>query len=120
MRVAKDVLLQRLKENRDKHQEVYEEAMEGWKRAFTKKLQDALEKLTNGESVEPSSIYLQKPRSHTDEYDKAVCMIEASLDLEFELRADDFDQYFCDNWSWKEQFVNNATDYGAKLGRVRR
>jgi len=40
-------------------------------------------------------------------------MLEASLDEELELSANEFQQYMQDNWSWKRSFAMSSAKYGA-------
>ena len=48
-------------------------------------------------------------------YDRAIKMMELSVDEEIELSEHEFDQYVMDNWSFNHDLLRTATFYGKGL-----
>lgn len=112
VRMDKERLLERIKKNRDEHRKIYEEAMEGWKRAVITALEQATKDALEGKAYH-ISFHLPQPEDHTDEYDTVIELLEASLDDEFELTYGQFSNYVLDKWGWQHHFLDNASGYGS-------
>ena len=108
VRVDKDFLLTKLKENRKQHKIMYEEAMGGWQKQMIDMLKGEIKKVEKDKTYTPN-MYLSKPYSHVKDYDKVIGILEASLDEEFELSSDDFSRYVQDEWAWKGDFVTTVS-----------
>ena len=106
VRISKDELIERLKENRAKHRAEFEEGIEAYRAAVIKELEDQLERALKGQDIQRFSL-LQQPEDHTSDYDHALDLLEMSLDEEIELTADDFARYVRDDWGWKKQFASS-------------
>jgi hypothetical protein len=132
--VAKrEVLLNKLKENRDKHNAIYDAAVSGYylkiadeldfKKSvaeklileYDKKKKLALEKQQFSSvfkvSFNPTQFSAAKPESHVQDYDKAILMLELSIYDSFNLTGQEFERYVMNNWEWKNSFISNATPY---------
>lgn len=125
--VRKDDLLEVLKENREKHYDLYEKALKGYKDKVREELNDALERarervdeyLTKVEAgqVLDISLYvgpranLPMPKEHTEDYDRAIKMVEMSVDDTLELTEVEFAELVMDDWGWKSQFIQTSTSY---------
>jgi len=77
VKVGKDELLAKLKENRDKHHKIWREALEGYREAVIAALDQRLQEVREGKKVS-HVIRLQQPEDHTTEYDEAITMLEGS------------------------------------------
>lgn len=64
----------------------------------------------------PSSIYyhgfswnnglnLQYPENHTNDYERAIRMMNSSIYEEVQLTVAQYDQYVLNNWEWKNKFL---------------
>lgn len=106
----KKEVLRRIKENRDKHAEDYEEAMKGFKEALQELLTEKLDMLANGD-IPSLDIDLREPFHHLKEYDRMVDMLELTEETEITLTHYDFSKYVRDEWDWKEDFVNISNMY---------
>jgi hypothetical protein len=55
------------------------------------------------------------PVSYADSYNRAIRMLELSVDTVIELEEQIFNQLVLDEWSWKRTFVANATMYKSSM-----
>lgn len=99
--IKTDDLLAKLKENRDKHIQTYQDAVEGYQKISEEKLTKALKKVQSGEMI--SSVKLSVPRSHEEQYDEAIAMLEMSVDKETKLSRYEFNNYVLDSWVSSEE-----------------
>lgn len=112
VRVNKDDLLARIKKNRDEHRQIFEEALEGWKKAVIKALEEAYQDALQGKEFR-LHVGLVRPEDHTDQYDTVIELLGMSLDDELELTQNDFACYALDKWAWQAQFLTTSMDYGS-------
>lgn len=110
VRISKEFLLEKLKENRETHKAQFEAALNGWHVEVIKSLESTIERVKKDKRHNPN-FYLPMPENHTTEYDQVIEMVEASLDKEFELTTSEFAQYVRDDWGWKADFINVANSY---------
>ena len=108
VKVLKTKLIGILIENRAKHREMFEKAVEGYKTAAVSWLENMLEEVKKGE--QPYLTFRQPvPFDATKEYDLRIKMLEMSLDTEITLDEQEFNQFVCDNWAWAQQsFAANS------------
>jgi hypothetical protein len=123
VKMSKEVLLGAVKENKERHVALYNEAVTDYK---TKSLEllavkqkefkataDALKKKVENSDKPvlltlPHSLLnvseVKFPTSHEKDYDKIIRMLELSVDEQITLSDQDFEQYVLDQWSWKGEF----------------
>ena len=112
--VSKSELLRKVRENRETHIREYVEADEGWIEEVEKALVEMLEKFRSGDfsTTNRRAAYdLPRPKSHVDEYDTAIAMLEMSVDAEVELMEHEFQQYVMDEWHWTRDFKLSNSAY---------
>lgn len=111
--VKRVILLTKIRENRDKHRELFLKAQNGYRADVIEGLDQMLRDAREGKQIR-RSLLIPEPQDHTKDYDRVITMLEMSVDDEIELDWHSFDQYVMDNWAWKEQaFATNAM-YAAK------
>lgn len=121
--VAVDVLLKKLRTNRAKHLKAYETAKKGWAKLLEKELKTKLAVLAGDKVRGPdkhkslSRIASQKPTHYLAYYDQAIEMLEFTLDETIALDAEQFQQYFKDEWNWKSSFTTSNSVYSAAARR---
>ena len=113
--VDKTKLLKKLKQNREVHKENYKNAHEGWVLTM-KDLSAVLNKEASDGRISEDTIGdllrdRTPPSDHTDEYSRAIDMMEMSEDLNISMDQFTFDQYVRDNWTWKETWSMSNTKY---------
>lgn len=108
-------LLNILKKNREQHKLDYKEAVEGYRGAKIKILEEALDKVKKEEKPEKTSlsVSLNKPVNYVSDYTQIIDMLEMSVDEIIKLDSDSFQAYIKDNWSWKRSFMLSNSSYMA-------
>jgi len=115
VRVNKGFLLEKLRENKDSHRRMFEEALEGWHEEVLKTLKETIKRVKADKQYNPRW-YLPMPTDHTADYDRVIELIEASLDEEFVLSETEFNQFVRDDWGWKADFMNTYVNYSNNAG----
>lgn len=110
LRFDKMFVSARLKENRETHEKIYKEAVEGYQKKAIELVTEKLEKLKTN-PVESTYIHLTIPSNHLKEYDRAILMVDQSLDIEVELSEEDYSKYIQDNWTWTRDFYTSNSSY---------
>jgi len=113
VKVKKEELLDRLTANRSKHRAIFEDALEGYRKAVIKALDASLEDARAGRKIN-QYLGLVEPQDHTAEYDAVLDMVEMSVDSEIVLTYQDFRAYVRDEWGWKQQFIGSTAMYNSK------
>ncbi len=114
-------LLEKLKANRESHQQEWEEAHGKWRGLQTTKMkeyltavQEAIDTAEGGGKIGLPSQHdfeLDEPISHVKEYDKVIARMEMTVDENLYISHGDFDKYVLDDWSWKREFAATASLY---------
>lgn len=109
IKVAKQELIEKLKENRALHKEEYEKAVLGYKINVKKAFRERLKELKNLPELELGEFNtyfnkLYKPDSHDNEFKLAIGMLELSVDEFVEITAEEYQQYYLNEWSWKQSW----------------
>lgn len=117
IRVNKAKLLDILRENRDKHHQIVEEAQVGFRKAAIERLDAMLEDAKNGRRIE-LNLGLRVPEDHTAEYDTVIGMLELDINEHVDLEFHEYRQYVEDDWGWKQQFTTTNAFYSATAARM--
>lgn len=135
-------LLEKLRENRDKHQREYRESLEGYRalaqerlvRLREKALRDVEENFdliaTKLEKFDPEdedrrlgdmvtllqsmSFSLKVPQDHTRSYDVAIEMAEWEVNETVELMQSQFQCFVLDDWEWQQEFKQLNKTYASR------
>jgi len=100
-------LLERLKENREKHARDYELAMKAWQLELAKIISE-IDPLTCEEYPwELENLKHEYPISYLGDYDRAIEMFTMSTQEEMTIDSFAFDTYVRDEWEWKSSVVKN-------------
>jgi hypothetical protein len=108
--VKREKLLEKIKENRENHQEAFELAIEAYRKAAIEELEAMLAEAREGKRIR-RKVSLVEPVNQTREYDQAIMMLEMSVDEEITLQEHEFACFVMDRWRWKEQFAKTASSY---------
>lgn len=111
VKVKRVALLYKLKENLAEHRGVFEKAQGKFREAVIERLDQMLADARAGKKVR-QSVGLTAPSDHTSEYDRAIAMLEMSVDEEITLTSHDFEAYVMDRWAWAAQFGATSAFYG--------
>lgn len=108
MIIKKAKLLEILKENRKNHREIFEKAIEGFRKQSIDSLEKKIEKIKKGR-LENIMVNFPLPEDHTIDYDRVIRMVELTEEQEMKLDEDESKMYIMDDWAWKRQWT--ATNF---------
>lgn len=120
VQINKRELLAIIKENKDKHIEAYELAVEKYHELLEEKFDELTQSLhawrqdlddTNGPFK--FKVNLPVPESHEEDYDKAIQMLELDERESITLTDYEFNQFVRDEWDWARSFRANTMSYTA-------
>jgi hypothetical protein len=113
MRVSKNDLLTILRENRARHSETFQKALDAYYNEMLRLLEQKIADVRAGRKVS-HVITLPTPEEHIADYDRVIGMLEMSLDEEVELDEHQYDEYVNDEWGWRRSFTANTSSYLGK------
>jgi hypothetical protein len=114
VKIKRDELLAKVKENRAKHEEAYKQAQTVFREEAIAKIKSML-KAAQGTGEIPLYVGLTEPEEHLEDYDQVITMLEMSVDEVIELENGLFAQYVMDKWAWARAFASNTVGYSAKF-----
>lgn len=123
VKVKRETVIERIRENRRQHVETYQQALAVFRQEMIDAFGAALEKaqtLDPNDKDFPTLVNKQRPVSYEIYYDRALDALTVSVDDEITLEWDDFLQLMRDEWEWKREFVGNAMAYASKAEAFRR
>jgi hypothetical protein len=119
-KINREKLLTIVRDNLVKHQNEFKESLVDFAKAMTviaeKNKRISLKNLklvkadVNSKLEQPVG-YLAAPRSYETEYNRAIRMLELSVDENIVVEQDVFNQLVLDEWSWKQLFVGTSSMY---------
>lgn len=113
VKINKRELLGIVLDNKLKHVKQFEESVVDFKAAVLKITAENSKLAKSGELDKIAKIKSipAKPVSYEDNYNRAIRMLELSVDDTIELEEDIFNQLVLDEWVWKNQFTASASLY---------
>ena len=113
VKINKVELLGIVRENKSKHILEYKEAVDDYINAARTIVNYNVDKINQGtvESIAKCKGIPSAPKSYEDEYNRAIRMLELSVETEITLEADVFNQLVLDEWTWKNNFAMMASTY---------
>lgn len=121
--VSRLKLLESLRANSKKHTSEYDNAIKDYHTSLSLELKKALKIIAaitdnNIESVRKVKIDFDAPISHSEDYRKAIQMLEFSNSDNIEVDESAFEAYVNNNWPWQKMFFENAVKYATLSGRI--
>lgn len=117
MTIRKEVLLEKLHENRAQHSRIFEEAQVGFRAAVIKLLDQRLADARTGKPIK-LALGLHEPRNQVKDYDRAIAMVELNTQEEIELEERQFAEYVMDQWPWRQQFLSSNAPYSEQSKQI--
>ena len=113
VKVEKNQLLGIVRNNKIKHIKEFDESVKDYKKAALKIAKEHVELAKTGELDQIAKIRAmpQKPSSYEKDYERAIRMLELSVEDTIELEEDIFNQLVLDEWSWKNSFTATSALY---------
>lgn len=119
VRVAKEKLLETLRRNHETHAKEFTDALAGWRTEIVARLEANLRKAKDGGDIVSRVDDLPMPEDHSTAYVRAIRMLEFSLDDEFELSNQEFNQFVLDEWGWTAGFKRMSAVYTSNVAAKR-
>ena len=108
--VKKEDLKKALVANREGHRDIFEKAIEGYRKAALDQLNEAINRIKLG-SLEQVYIQMPVPEDHTRDYDRIISMLEMEVREDVTLSEKHYAQYVLDDWDWKEHWMASNSAY---------
>lgn len=103
--VERDKLLEKLREGLAKHQKAFAQASEDYAQAAVAFLKDAHDRAAAGDLTNLDfSRHCQKPNSYEKDFNKAIAMIEMSVEEMIILDEKTFGEWVLGEWNWAGTF----------------
>jgi hypothetical protein len=112
-----ETLLGHLRENRDEHVEIVEEAQANFRKLAIQKLDMMLADARTGKPIR-TKLGLDVPSVHTDAFDNAIGLLEMTMEAgekTIEIDAGEYERFVRNNWEWTEEFRFSNRTYSSKL-----
>ena len=113
VKIDRDQLKTIVLENKQKHIAEYVEAVNDYKTAVLKIAKDNV-KLAQTADMEKFKLIKTlpaAPQSYENDYNRAIRMLELSVETVIELEDEIFNQLVLDEWNWKYSFSLSNTTY---------
>lgn len=110
VQVKTEDLLVKVRENREGHRALFEQAIEVYRERAIEEIERILDDAKNGRKI-VRAIGLVEPRDYTKEYDRVVAMLEMTVDSQIVISSQDFSRFVMDDWEWKEAFTTSTAAY---------
>ena len=108
--VNKDKLLEALWENKDKHEKDFEELYTKFFDSYHEELTRVMDAILAKKIAHVDEPVM--PVNHTKDYERAIRMVEMSLDDDIELDEQRFNELVMDEWDWQRSFTATKAFYG--------
>jgi len=121
--INKTELLAIVRKNRAEHRDIFLKSQKKYRQVAIKALDAQLKAARNGRPFQLASlIQLEAPEDHTEEYDRAIKMLEMSTDETILITNDEFKCYVEDKWHWSREWAVSNMRYtkSAKLSALAR
>lgn len=109
--VSKEQLLAILQGNKARHEAVFKDAIEGYRKEAIKKLLADVARLQGKGNLFEVQIFLSIPRNHSKDYDRIILLVQMHTGETFALDEATFAMYVMDDWAWKRQWISNSSMY---------
>lgn len=106
----KKEVLDTVKQNREEHIKIVQEAKIGYVEKARALLEEKLHLLKEGK-VGRILIDLQYPLDHTSEYDTIIKMLTLHIGDDIILGANEVQMFVEDKWDWTDQFLHHNSAY---------
>lgn len=137
IKVSNEKLLTIVRDNKKKHDEIYEAAEAGYwqeaeeflkkyqkdtlvamKKQYRKQVKDLKKQVVKelkmvDQKKKTGYYYMNKPfpENHSEDYQTVIRKLELSVEPEIELETGEFDCFVQNKWSWRQSFLNTNACY---------
>lgn len=107
---ATATLLEKLKTNREKHANMFENAMAKYRGALKDELSEKLKTAMECKDVS-HNIKTVRPQEYLSTYDRFIDMFDMMVETEIDLDSETFAQLVRDEWDWQHSFASTTMLY---------
>lgn len=112
IKVSKTKLIEILNKNRSEHRDIFLAAQNQYRKVVIEVLDEQLQLARDGKPfVLAIIVQLVSPEDHTREYDRAIRMLELSLDETVTLSEAEFMNLVQDIWNWSRSWAASNSTY---------
>lgn len=115
VRIERDRLLESVRANYEAHLVEYDHAVALYRSARRLELQ-RWGAMLDGDQHPPRVSQLVEPESHAADYERAIRMLEMSVDTEVKVSDDEFRQLVLNEWHWRPMFAQTLHTSQRYLG----
>lgn len=108
--VSKGKLLETLQTQRDEHRALFLQAQDVFREKVIQVLDERLAAARAGRKID-LYISLPEPRDYTEEFDRAIAMVEWAEGTSIDLTERDFQRYVLNSWEWAGAFAASTQSY---------
>ena len=109
--MSKTALIAILQTNMRAHKDVYEVALAKYRETAIAGLDALIARVRAGESV-LLSVHAPVPEDHTNDYRRAIGMLDADISDTVTLSEDAYSKLVDDEWEWTASWTTSNTFYG--------
>jgi len=111
--VEKQRLIEIMKQNRENHAKIVEEAQAGFRARVISRLDEMLAMAKQGRKID-INVGLQMPVDMTGEYDTVIGMLELDINETVELDQYQYKNWVQDDWDWSRQALASNAFYSKR------
>lgn len=116
VKLTKEELLSNVTANLDKHKIDVSDALKLRRETIERSFKKQLKVMEFDVGFQPKEhLSFPMPKDHSEDYKKAIRMIEMTTDEVIELTESQFDKLVMDNWGWKSDLIATSSIYGKKI-----
>jgi hypothetical protein len=108
--VDKAELIAKIQQNREEHKALYEEAVVVYRQRAIEEIEKVLAEAKRGDKIR-HAFALPVPEEHTEDFDRALEMLEWEQGNSIVLAEYEFAQLVQNEWGWARNFAANTTSY---------
>lgn len=106
-------LLSKMRDNREEHQRIYLEALEGYKHKCISMLESRLKEAKSTDGIVSMGFRIEKPVSYVEQYDTVIEMLEWTTEATIEVTMEEFNAWVRDRWDWQRGFLTSNSLYSS-------
>ena len=108
--VRREELIEKVKKNRDEHEKIFLEAVEGYREEALKRLNEYIDEIRDGKVIR-NYWQMPTPENHLEEYDRVIGLLEMGVEDVVKMSDVEYQSYVLDNWQWKKAFLMSNSYY---------
>lgn len=109
--VDKAALIETLRVNRAQHEDVFLRACTQFQERAIQELEGVMAVIRSGKVPRMVGVSMPIPEQHTDDYDRAIAMLERHIGETVTLSEEAYARLVDDDWGWRDAFASSTVAY---------